>query len=300
MSQTVNNAFVIQFGNDLERLVQQEGSKIYPHVRAKSIVGKFCTFNRLGAGSVSEKLTRHADTPEPMNLEHSTRACVLRTFNGSEMLDKSDQVRMLLDPTNEYSLSIADAMGRQVDDILLAGLYGNAKAMDTANALSDVALSAGQIIDEDFNSESNSKITLAKLREARRILQAADVNLDREMPIMLISPTDADALLAISQVTSSDYNTVRTLVNGRVETFMGFKFVVTTRLELAAHKTSEGFARCIAFVPSALGVATNREKIIRIGERNDKCYSTEIYGEMDIGAVRRQEEKVVVIESYRA
>ena len=300
MSQTANVSFVQQFKGNIELLVQQMGSKLLPVVRTEKITGKSTHFDRLGAGTASEVLTRHGDTPSPLNLVHSRRRCILRTFDAAELIDDADKVRMLIDPTNEYSQSIAFALGRQADDIILGALYGSAATVDSADAQSTASLGSGQIVDEDFNSESNSKLTLAKLREARRILASSDVNLDAEMPVMIISPTDMDALLAITAVTSSDYNTVKTLVNGRVDTFMGFKFIETTRLDAATHLTSEGFARCIAFVPSALGVATGRDINVRISERDDKRYSTQVYGAMDIGAVRRQEEKVVIIESYRA
>lgn len=299
MSSTVNTAFVQQFKSNLETLVQQEGSRLMPCVRVEKITGKYTHFDRLGSGVASEVLTRHGDTPDPLNLAHTRRRVILRTFDCAELVDNADKVRMLIDPTSEYAKSISWALGRQADDIILSALYGNAYATDSDDAQTSVALTAGQVVDEDFNSESNSKLTLAKLREARRILAASDVNLDAEQPIMIISPTDMDALLAITAVTSSDYNTVKTLVNGRVDTFMGFKFIETTRLEQAAHKTYEGFVRCIAFVPSALGVAVGRDMNVRISERDDKRYSTQVYGAMDIGATRIQEEKVVVIESHR-
>lgn len=298
MSTSVNTAFVQQFKNNLELLVQQKGSKLLSVVRPERITGKYTHFDRLGSGEASEILTRHGNTPDPLNLAHSRRRCILSSYDAAELIDNADKVRMLIDPTNEYAQSISYALGRRADNTILTALYGNAYSVDSADSQSTVSFATGNIVDEDFGA-SDTKLTVAKLREARRLLAIADVDLDAETPYIICSPTDMDSLLGETAVTSSDYNTVKTLVSGRIDTFLGFKFIETTRLEDAQHKTSEGFVRAIAFVPSALGVAIGRDMNVRISERDDKRYSTQVYGSMDIGAVRRQEEKVVSIECKR-
>jgi hypothetical protein len=299
MSFSIDYAFVQQFKANLELLVQQKGSILLPLVRPEKIEGKYTHFDRLGSGEASEVLTRHGDTPDPLNLAHSRRRCILRTFDASELIDNADKVRMLVDPTNEYAISISYALGRKADDIILGALYGNAYSVDNADAQSSVALGSGQIVDEDIGT-ANSSLIVAKLRAAKKVLMQANVDLQAEQPIIVHAGADlTDGLLTETSVTSSDYNTVKALVNGEVNTFMGFKFVHCERLEQAAHKTSEGFVRAICFVPSALGTAVGRDMNIRISERDDKRYSTQVYGAMDIGSVRRQEEKVVVIECYR-
>ena len=300
MSDTVNTAFVQQFKNNLELLVQQKGSMLLPHVKAEKITGKYTHFDRLGSGEASEVLTRHGDTPDPLNLAHSRRRVILRTFDAAELIDNADKVRMLIDPTNEYSLSIAYALGRKADDIILAALYGSAYAVDSADAQSTVAFDTNNVIDEDIGT-ANSSLIVAKLRAAKKRFMVNNIDLQAESPIIVHAGTDlTDGLLTETSVTSSDYNTLKALVNGEVNTFMGFKFVWCERLEQTTHKTaSESFVRAIAFVPSAIGVAMGRDINVRISERDDKRYSTQVYGAMDIGAVRRQEEKVVSIECYR-
>lgn len=303
MSYTVNTAFVQQFKNNLELLVQQKGSIMLPVVSAERITGKYTHFDRLGSGEASEVLTRHGDTPSPLNLAHSRRRCILRTFDAAELVDNADKVRMLIDPTSEYSTSIAYALGRKADDIILAGLYGTAYAVDSSDSQTSVALSdlgsSQQIIDEDTGT-ANTDLTVAKLRAAKKRLMKNNVDLQSETPVCAHDGQAlTDGLLAETSVTSSDYNTVKALVAGEVNTFMGFRFVWCERLADSQHLTSEGFARAIVFVPSAIGVAMGRDINVRISERDDKRYSTQVYGAMDIGAVRRQEEKVVVIECYR-
>ena len=278
MSQSVNNAFVQQFKSNLELLVQQKGSILLPVVRPEKITGKFTHFDRLGSGEASEVLSRHGDTPDPLNLAHSRRRCILRTFDAAELVDNADKVRMLIDPTSEYSMSISYALGRKADDIILSALYGNAYSVDADDAQTSVELGAGQIVDEDTGT-TNSDLIVAKLRAARKKFMQNNVDIQAEQPILVHDGMAiTDGLLTETSVTSADYNTVKALVNGEVNTFMGFRFVHCERLAQSAHKTSESFVRAIVFVPSAIGVAVGRDMNVRISERDDKRYSTQVYG----------------------
>jgi hypothetical protein len=299
MSNSINVAFVQQFKDNLRLLAQQKGSKVLPHVAVETIVGKYTHFERLGGTEAVEVLTRHGDTPDPANLVHSRRRAILRTFEAAELIDDADKVRLLIDPTNAYAMQLAYGLGRKADDIILAAMYGDAQSVDSADAQGAVSFAAGNIVDEDFNT-ANSDLIVEKLREARRILLVNNVDLDAEQPILLHDGTALMSLLSDTEVTSADFNTVKALVNGQLDTFMGFRFVNVERLATAAHKTSEGFVRALVFVPSAMGVAVGRDMNVRIGERADKRYSTQVYAAMDIGATRIEEEKVVSIECYRA
>lgn len=307
MSETVNTAFVQQFKANLELLVQQKGSVLLPHVNAEKISAKYTHFDRLGAGEASEILTRHGETPDPLNLVHSRRRCILRSFDCNELVDNADKVRMLIDPTNEYALSMAYALGRKADDIILNGLYGNAYAVDSSDSQSSITLeslnSSQQIVLEDVGT-ADSDLNVAKLRAAKKRLMKNLVDLQAEQPICVHDGQAlTDGLLAETSVQSADYNTVKALVNGEVNTFMGFRFVWCERLANSQHLYTGGThatnVRAIVFVPSAIGVAMGRDINVRISERADKRYSMQTYGTMDIGAVRRQEEKVVVIECFR-
>jgi hypothetical protein len=303
MSDTINTAFVQQFKANLELLVQQKGSRLLPHLNTEKIVGKYTHFDRLGSGEAAEVLSRNGDTPAPLNLAHTRRRVILRTFDAAELIDQADKVRMLIDPTSEYATSISYALGRKADDIILNALYGNAYAVDSSDSQSTVTLeslgSSQQIVDEDTGTAS-SQLIVAKLRAARKRLMQNNVDMESEPILCVHTGRDLnDGLLTETAVTSADYNTVKALVNGELMTFMGFTFVWCERLEQTQHQTSENYVRTLVFPVSAIGVAIGRDMNVRISERDDKRYSTQVYGAMDIGAVRRQEEKVVSIECYR-
>ena len=99
------------------------------------------------------------------------------------------------------------------------------------------------------------------------------------------------ALLNTTSVTSSDFNTVKALVQGDVDTFLGFKFIVTNRLSIASNIRS-----CFAWAEDGIALGVGKDVSARIDERADKGYATQVYYCMSIGATRMEEDKVVQID----
>ena len=98
-------------------------------------------------------------------------------------------------------------------------------------------------------------------------------------------------MLATTEVTSSDYNTVKALATGTLDSFLGFKFIVSNRLLLA--NTDDRLV--YAFSADAIKLAIGKDVTARIDERADKSYATQVYYSMAIGATRMEEKKVVEI-----
>ena len=291
MSTEINKAFVQQFSSNLIRLAQQKGSKLIGSVMNKEVTGKYAHFDRLGATTAAKKTSRHSDTPLT-DTPHSRRRVALEDYEVADLIDQQDEVRLLIDPKGAYARNMADALGRTLDDIIVDAADGNATSVDSADAASNVAVA--HTVDEDF-STANSDIIVEKVIEAKRIMMANEVQPDEEMSFVLDS-TSLHNLLQETEVASVDYNSVKALVRGEPGTFMGFNFIQSERL----NDSSEGFKNCLAFAKSGIGVAMGDNIKVKISERDDKSYATQVYASMTAGAVRIEEEKVVVVEAYRA
>jgi len=131
---------------------------------------------------------------------------------------------------------------------------------------------------------------LAKLISAKSLFGKADVDPDMQLN-MAITQDQLDALLAVTEVKSADYNSVKALVEGKVDTYMGFKFHRTERLLKTGNIRS-----CFAWVEDGILLAVGANPTAKISERADKKYSTQVYMDMDIGATRMEEVKVVQID----
>ncbi len=297
MSIEINKAFVQQFKDNLIMLSQQKGSRLLSSVMVNKVVGKFDHFERLGATSAVERTSRHGDTPI-IDTPHSRRRVVLRDFEWADLIDKQDEVRMLINPRSNYARAGAWALGRKMDDLILAAATGSAASIDAADASSGIALPAGQIIDEDF-AAADSNLTVEKLIEAGRILDSNDVDPDEERFIVYNASAKA-SLLNTTEVTSSDFNSVKALTEGRIDTFMGFKFIRVERLLGTADGTDTDPVKVLAYTRSAIGYGMGMDINVRVSERDDKSYSTQVYASMTGEAVRVEDEKVVEIQCVQA
>ena len=287
MSTQITTAFVEQYSSNVQMLSQQKGSLLRDKVRLESVTGKNAFFDQIGSVTATVRSTRHSDTPQA-DTPHSRRRVSLVDYEFADLVDDLDKVRMLVDPTSSYAQAAAYAMGRAMDDAIITAATGSA---DTGVAGGTaVALPAGQIIAET----GTTGMTIAKLREAKEIIDLADV--DPSLPRhIIVSPKQISDLLGTTEVSSSDFNTVKALAQGDINTFLGFNFVVSNRLAVASQ-----IRDCIAFVGDGIALAVGKDSTARIDERSDKGYATQVYYSAAFGATRMEEEKVVKIQAYEA
>jgi hypothetical protein len=283
MSFQITTAFVQQYKGNVAMLVQQKGSRFRDAVRVETVDGETEYFEQVGAGSAVKRTSRHADTPFTPT-PHARRQVTLDDYEYADLIDKQDKVRLLIDPTSSYAQAAAWAMGRAMDDVIVAASTGTSKTGKTGST--SVTLPAGQKV-----AIAASGLTLAKLLSAKEILDAAEN--DPDEPRFLACPAkDITVLLNTTEVKSADYNTVKALVAGQIDTFLGFKFIRSQRTGLVVGGSDRA---CIAWRKSAITLALGMDPVGRIDERADKSYSVQVYYCMSIGATRMEEEGVVEI-----
>ena len=83
---------------------------------------------------------------------------------------------------------------------------------------------------------------------------------------------------------------VKALVEGKIDTFVGFKFKRTQRTTLSG--TDD---QCLYYVKSGIKLGIGKDASARISERADKNYATQVFYSMIIGATRMEEAKVGII-----
>ena len=281
MSTTISTAFVQQFSSNIAMLSQQMGSLLRSSVDVESVNAEKAFFDQVGIAAAVPKTTRNSDTPL-MDTPHTRRMVTMTDYEYADLIDSSDKIRMLADPTSTYARAAASAMGRAMDDVIIAAMHGAAKT--GASGSTSVSFPAGQRV-----AHGSAGLTIAKLLAAKEILDANSV--DPSIPRYLVAaPKQMSDLLGTTQVTSSDFNTVKALVQGSIDSFMGFKFIMSNRLP------SNGTSRQVfAYAMDGMKVAIGKEPTAKIDERADKSYSTQIYYCQTLGATRMEEEKIVEI-----
>lgn len=287
MSIEITTAFVEQYKSNVFHLAQQKGSRLRDAVRTETVVGKSHFFERIGTAAAQKRTSRHSDTPR-MDTPHSRRKVTMDDYDWADLIDNEDKVRMLISPQSEYAMAGAWAMGRAMDDSIIAAATGN--AFGGVSGGTTVALPAAQKV-----AAASGGLTLDKLIEAKEILDGNDVDPDEARYLIATSKQMSD-LLALEKVTSSDYASIKALVQGEINTYLGFNFIRTERLGLDGSSNRQ----VLAFTQSGIGLAVGSDVSTRISERADKNYATQVFLSMTIGATRIEDEKVVEIACVEA
>jgi len=282
MSSQITQAFVQQYSANIQMLSQQMGSLLRDAVTTESVVGEKAFYDQVGSVAAQLRTTRHADTPL-IDTPHSRRMLSLADYEYADLIDSQDKVRLLADPTSTYARAAASAMGRSLDDVVIAAAIGVAKTGKTGST--DVSLPSGQKV-----AHGSASLTIAKLLSAKQILDESSVDPSIQR-YLVCAPAQISTLLGTTQVTSSDFNTVKALATGQVDSFMGFKFITSNRLTL----DSDGNRAVIAFAQEGIKLGIGKEPTARIDERADKSYAVQVYYCQTLGCVRMQEEMVVEI-----
>ena len=220
---TVTTAFTEQYSALIYNLAQQKGSKMRNRVRVEPVQqAKNAFFERLGEAAVQEITTRHGDTP--LNeIPHSRRRVTPADYNTATLLDNADQIKMLIDPTNPYAVAQANALGREIDDVIIAAAFGSASTgvaggtsvafKDESYSIEGTALGTRTALGTLCAVGTIADIDLAKILLMMALFNEQDVDPDTPKHWMVAPKTIGD-MLDIEEIGSADYNTIRALQRG--------------------------------------------------------------------------------------
>lgn len=312
MSSEITTAFVQQYSANIFHLSQQKGSRMQAYVRNEQQRGKSAFYDRLGDVAAQKITSRHSDT-QYTDTPHSRRRVTLVDYDRADLIDDLDKVRMLIDPTSAYTQSFVWALGRAKDDELIEKALGNAQGGEEGStAVAHPNSQKRACVNDAANAGAN--LNVEGLRRVKEVFDSNDVDEDI-MRCGAISSSGLQSLLAETEVTSADFNTVRALVDGKVDTFMGFKMIRTERLDTQSGSLSfsytdgtvgsgsgdaDGYRRNIFWAMDGLLLATAKEVNATIDRMPNKRNATQVYASLSIGATRMEEEKVVELLSSEA
>ncbi len=289
MSVQITTAFVEQYKGNVEHLVQQKGSRLRESVGVETVVGKNAFFEQVGSTAAQQRTSRHSDTPR-MDTPHARRRVSLIDFDWADLIDDEDRVRMLIDPQSPYASAAAWAMGRAMDEQIVSAADGTAFTGVAGGTSTSYDSSNTVDVQVGISPAADTGLNVGKLRAAKQILDANEAE-DGDR-YMIINAKQLQNLLGQTEVTSSDFATVKSLVNGEVDSFMGFTFI---RTELIGTDSNSDH-KVLFWQKAGMKLAIGAEPSIKISERADKNHATQVFASMAIGATRMQEKLVGYIE----
>lgn len=291
MSVNIPNHFVQEYSTNIELLLQQKGSKLRHLVTNNSYIGEQASpVDQFDAVSM-QAVTGRFEPIGRVDADADRRWVLPSDFDLPQLIDSFDKLRLLTDPESIYVQNAVFAAGRQMDDLLIAAMFGTAKTGKTGST--DTSFLAANLIDVAFGASGDVGLTVAKLREARKILKGNEVDMDMDPITCVVTAEQEDNLLAEAQVISLDYNEKPVLVDGKLNRFLGMNFVHCERLDTNAQSER----RVPVFAKSGLHLGIWNDITTDISQRKDiKGLPFQSYVYMTAGATRLEEKKVIEIQ----
>lgn len=275
MSKNLSAAAQQQFDDDVKHAFQESGKLRDKVTIRNNVVADVYKFRAMGKGLANQKPSQADVTP--MDISHSLISCTLSNWNAPEYTDIFDATEVNFDEQQELAFTIASALGRRLDQLII-------DAMDAAASPESVATSVGG---------ADTNLNIDKLRRASRLLN--DNGVPSTERYIAVSALGLEALLGEVEVQSADYNTVRALVNGEINTFVGFEFCIIESRDEGGLSIAAGDVRSNwAWHRSAVGLAIGMEIRTEVNYIAQKT-SWLCNGVMRAGAVSRDDEGLVDI-----
>jgi len=235
MAINLSTAFVTLFDAEVKQ-AYQASAVLRPAVRIRSgVEGSTYKFPKIGKGVAQVRIPQTDVTP--LNVTYSQVTATLSDYIAAEYSDIFMQAKVNFDERRELVKVVSNAIGRRQDQLILDAL--------TASSATSVSNDIGG---------TDTNMNVAKLRSAAQTLNANNVPMDGRH--IIIHASSLASLLSETAVTSSDFNTVKALVQGEINTFLGFTFhVLGDRTEGGLIKDGSNDRTCFAFHKDALGLA---------------------------------------------
>ncbi len=204
MAVSISNAFVTLFDSEVKQAYQGQRA-LAGLTRERTVEGSTVKFPKIGKGTATIRVPQTDIVP--MSTTYSQVTATMEDYIAGEYSDIFNQLKVNFQDRAELVQVVSGAIGRRMDQVVIDAL---------------VASSGTNTVSNDIGG-TDTNLNVAKLRAAKKAMDAK--NVPAEGRCIIAHANNMDALLAETEVTSSDFNTVKALVTGEVNTFLGFRFV---------------------------------------------------------------------------
>ena len=268
------------------KMAYQGSSRLASTVTVKSgVTGQSHSFRKFGSQVASQHSS--AELITPADYQHTKIPATLSNWRIGDYTDLFDQAETTVDERAALAESNAKALGRAEDQLIIDAL--------------DAATSIAGTVDEDLGG-TNSPINATKLRRAKRYLTAKQA--DATQHTIVVNAIGMEGALAETEVTSSDYQTMKVLAeNGGTmqgKSAFGFNWVVLEdRAEGGLPTGSTSIRLCFAYDKAAVGLARGLDITTRVDFIPER-YAYLSQGVLKAGSAVIDAGGVVEVQSYES
>ena len=233
MSRTLTDSASAQFDAEVKQAYQGSGN-LRETVRVKAgVVGSSHRFPRIGKGLATPRIPQ--TDVIPMNVAHAGSVATLENWNAPEYTDIFDQASVSFSERQALANVIASAINRRQDQLII----------DALNAATSTAGSVAKTVG------TNAAMDTTKIRRAGKLLDDKGApSSDRHI---VWSSAAKEQMLGSTPATSSDFNAVKALVNGDINSWMGFQFHMVETRDEGGLPLSTNDRTCFAYHGGSMG-----------------------------------------------
>lgn len=293
----VPSHYYTEFARNIDFLAQQTNSRLSGAVMTGTHSGeKASPVDQIGKIEMTDVSTRFAAmgrTDSPLE----RRWVFPISSDLPQLLDTFDALKLLIDPKSAYVQNAVNAAQRRKDRHIIGAFFADAatgvNAGSTEQFGTTLTSSGGQNVSVDLGGAA-SNLNVRKLREGKRRLMEADVDLDAEPIYMAITSKEHDSLLSEIQVVSTDFNDRPVLTDGRVTRFLGINFIHTELVQTGTDDQTGTSRACPLWVPRGMHYGSWQSVVTDISQRKDlQGLPWQAYVMMTGGATRLEKVRVV-------
>lgn len=294
MSANIPSWYVSQFSTNIQLLLQQKGARLRNACMSGTHVGKQASpVDQIGAVA-AQKVIGRFNAMARIDAALDRRWVFPVDYDLPQLIDSFDKLRILTDPSSQYVVNATYAMGRAMDSEIISAANGTAKTgVDGSTSVARLAAN-DVLVGEGAASAVNMNV--AKLRKAKRLLMAANVDLDSDPLYCPINAAAHDALLQEAQIIDMDFGNQPVLVEGKISRFLGINFIHTELVITGTDDLSSTSTAIPVWAKSGLYLGFWDDIKTDISQRKDLQglpYQAYAYG--TFGATRLEEKKNVQI-----
>lgn len=276
-----------------EIMAQQIDHRLAGYYMTDNVAGNQKRYDQMGSQSysMSQKTARAAVT-EPSDIPSAIRWVIPLGFQKATWIDEDDDVLLgsLPDPQGMIVLNHGIAVNRLKDQLLINAALGT-NYTGASGPTTATPLPAAQQIGVQFPGATNTGLTLAKLINSVYILDAADVP-ENDRVLVYAAKQLYNLLLNVDQVDNVLYSDVRALMKGRVDEFLGYRFI---RTQLLPTVGTPAVRSCIAYQKKFLLLGIGKDSTTKIDILPQQSHAIQVRTTYLAGATRMEEAGVVQI-----
>ncbi len=275
MAQGISSAFVTLFDAEVKQAYQ--GQRLLAGLvrERQNVEGSTVKFPKIGKGSATLRVPQTDVTP--LNITYSQVTATMSDYNAAEYSDIFHQAKVNFDERRELVQVVSGSIGRRMDQLVLDALAASSTSLTVSNDIGG----------------TDTNLNLTKLRNAKRLLDKNNVPMDGRC--ILVSASGLESLLGETSITSADFNSVRALVSGEIDTFLGFKFTMIGDRSEGGLAIDGSLDRvCFAYHRDAVGFGIGMNMKTEINYVPEKT-SYLVNGMFSAGAIAIDDEGIVKI-----